>query len=100
MLKQEVKWFALKLRSAKERSEEEVQYFLEKHFGTKDVELHPKVGNKKADFRIKSIDTYIEVHAIKNISSDLIEIQAETKLAFGIIREYKLKDNGQKKEVR
>jgi hypothetical protein len=70
---------------------------LEQHFGVKDVEPNPKVGNKKADFRVKSIDTYVEVHALKNIKNDQFNVLFEEEYAGRIITARKLKDNGQKK---
>ncbi len=56
----------------KEKSEEEIGWFLEKCFGEKDIERNPKVGTGKADFKIESLDIYVEVHAIKDICSDLL----------------------------
>lgn len=64
----------MKAKSAKEMSEEEVRCFLEKSFGVNDIESNPKVGKKKADFRIRSIDAYVEVHAIKNIAEDQLRV--------------------------
>jgi hypothetical protein len=66
-------------KSATETSEEEVYCSLEKVFGAKDLERDPKVNGNKADFLVKSIDTYIEVHAIKDIARDLIEVVSQTK---------------------
>jgi len=83
----------LKAKSAKEKSEEEIRYFLEQHFGAKDIETDPKVGDKKADFKVKSIDTYVEVHALKDIASDQMDILSQEKN----IIQVKLKDDGQKK---
>lgn len=60
------------------------------HFGKKDVEPDPKVWDKKADFRIRSIDTYIEVHAIKNIAIDQLKITEKGKNT----KLFELKDNG------
>jgi hypothetical protein len=84
-------------KSATEKSEEEIRFFLERHFGAKDIETNPKVGNKKADFRVKSIDTYVEVHALKNIKNDQFDILFEEEHAGRTITTRKLKDNGQKK---
>lgn len=89
--------FKMKTKSATEKSEEEIRILLEQHFGAKDVEPNPKVGGKKADFRVKSIDTYVEVHALKEIASDQMDIVSQEKLAVGSITHWKLKDEGQKK---
>lgn len=83
----------MKAKSAREISEEEVDCFLEKTFGINDIEHNPKVGNGKADFRVKSIDTYVEVHAIKNIAKDQIKIVAQRKN----IAQIELKEEGQNK---
>ena len=87
----------MKAKSATEKSEEEVRSLLERHFGAKDIELNPKVGDNKADFRVKSIDTYVEVHAIKDIASDQMEILSQEEFVGSIITQMQLKDNGQKK---
>jgi hypothetical protein len=71
--------YRMKAKSAKETSEEEIYSFLEKIFGAKDIEHDPQVNGSKADFLVRSIDTYIEVHAVKDIASDLIEIVSRTK---------------------
>jgi hypothetical protein len=71
---------------------------LEKYFGARAIEPNPKVGNKKADFRVQSIDTYIEVHALKDIAGDQWDIMSQEKLASGvIITSSRMKDNGRKK---
>jgi hypothetical protein len=83
----------LKAKSATEKSEKEVLFFLEQYFGAKDIEINPKVGDKKADFKVKSIDAYIEVHALKDIASDQMDILSREKN----ITHVKLKNDGQKK---
>jgi acyl-CoA hydrolase len=79
--------------SATEKSEEEIRLFLEKCFGRLDIERDPKVGDKKADFRVKSLDIYVEVHALKDIASDQLDILPHEKNVTFV----KLKDDGQKK---
>ena len=71
--------YFLRTKSAKEQSEEEICSLLEGFFGTKDIEHDPKVNTKKADFLVKSLDTFIEVHAVKDIVSDLIVVVERTK---------------------
>lgn len=83
----------MKAKSATEKSGKEIHFFLEQQFGAEDVETDPKVGDKKADFRVKSIDTYVEVHAVKDIASDQWDILLQEKN----ITHMKLKGDGQKK---
>jgi hypothetical protein len=84
-------------KAATEKSEEEILFFLEKYFGVKDIEPNPEVGTKQADFRVKSIDTYVEVYALKNIKNDQFDVLFEEEHAGRIITARNLKDNGQKK---
>jgi hypothetical protein len=83
----------MRTKSAKEISEEEVYFFLKKTFGAKDVGRDPKVKGSKADFLVKSIDTYVEVHAVKDIASDLIQVISQTKN----VKQTQLKNGGQAK---
>lgn len=83
----------LKAKSGKEKSEKEIHFFLEQQFGAEDIETDPKVGDKKADFRVKSIDTYVEVHALKDIKDDQWDILFQEKNITGM----KLRDDGQEK---
>lgn len=76
-----------------EKSEIEIELFLRQRLGENDIEVHPKVGDKYADFLIRSIDTYIEVHAIKNIAMDQLIF---TLMKKGITH-FRLKENGQKR---
>ena len=78
------------MRGEKEQSEREIGAILEKTFGKNDVEPNPKVGDKRADFRVKSIDTYVEVHAIKNIALDQLKITVH-KTTFGHSNSKKMK---------
>ncbi len=83
----------LKTKPATEKSEKEIRFFLEQQFGAEDIETGPKVGDKKADFRIKSIDTYVEVHALKDIASDQMDFLPRIKNVVSV----ELKEDGQKK---
>jgi len=77
----------------KEKSEKEVRYFLELAFGAENIGHDPKVNSKKADFLVKGINVYIEVHAVKDITGDLRE---ETPRSKGVTL-LRLKKNSEKK---
>lgn len=66
----------------KEKSETEVQYFLEQAFGADNIDHDPKVNGKKADFLVRVFDVFIEVHALKDITRDL---RLETPLSKGVL---------------
>lgn len=83
----------MKTKSAKEKSEEEVEHFLKRAFGEKNIEHDPKVNGKKADFLIKRLNVYIEVHAIKDITADL---RIETRVSNNV-KLLDLKENGENK---
>jgi hypothetical protein len=78
-------------KSFKEISEEEIESTLiSSSFGKDDIEHDPKVGDKKADFLIESIDLYVEVHAIKDIALNQLKIiEKKEKVML-----FELKDEG------